>query len=313
MVGADICGFGGNTTEELCARWFQLGSLYTFARDHSDKNSKSQEPYALGDTVLGAAKTNLKLRYSFLKYIFTLFINKKGLGTIWKPLFFEFPLDLNTYIDDIADSQFLLGPNLMVTPILEAGTTQRKVYFPQTSWINFQTGDKNSPGTSLLKDVELTDPVPIFLREGSIIFTQQTDGVVNTKQLNNIFLISTGLVHDTRRSNISHQVYESIGSILSIKDYNDNTLVEICSREGCEYIFTMVATITSTSRILQLNVAYLGGLRLNEQVLIYGINMGFGEEVIEIRFEQPLEVTGPKKFTIPIPPQRKANLQTEIA
>lgn len=99
MVGADICGFGGNTTEELCARWFQLGSLYTFARDHSDLYSIPQEPYALGNTVLAAAKINLKLRYSLLKYFYTIFVEKKGLGTIWRPLFFEFPLDSNTYLD----------------------------------------------------------------------------------------------------------------------------------------------------------------------------------------------------------------------
>ena len=93
MVGPDICGFGGNTTEELCARWYQLGALYTFARSHNDHDSKSQEPYALGDTVLAAAKTNLKLRYSLLKHFYFLMVSNRGLGTIWKPMFFEFSFD----------------------------------------------------------------------------------------------------------------------------------------------------------------------------------------------------------------------------
>lgn len=72
----------------------------------------------MGDTVLASAKANIKFRYSILKHYFTLFVTKKGLGSIFKPLFFVYPSDSNAYLDEICDTQFMVGPDLLAAPIL---------------------------------------------------------------------------------------------------------------------------------------------------------------------------------------------------
>jgi alpha-glucosidase (family GH31 glycosyl hydrolase) len=89
---------------------------------------------------LKAAQTNLKLRYSLLKHYYSLFIGRRGVGTIFNPLFFVFPLDNNNFVDEIAETQFLIGNSLMAAPILQQGVTSRNVYFTSAIWFDFYTG-----------------------------------------------------------------------------------------------------------------------------------------------------------------------------
>uniref|UniRef100_A0A8C3BCL9 P-type domain-containing protein n=1 Tax=Cairina moschata TaxID=8855 RepID=A0A8C3BCL9_CAIMO len=67
-IGADICGFNYNTTYELCLRWMQLGSFYPFSRNHNE-----QDPAFFGEEFAKISRATLRIRYSLLPYLYTLF------------------------------------------------------------------------------------------------------------------------------------------------------------------------------------------------------------------------------------------------
>nr|CAD7408168.1 unnamed protein product [Timema poppensis] len=90
LVGADICGFNGNTTPALCQRWSELGAFYPFSRNHNSEENIPQDPVALGPAVVQAARKSLLTRYSLLPFLYTLFWRAHVDGTtVARPLFFQ--------------------------------------------------------------------------------------------------------------------------------------------------------------------------------------------------------------------------------
>jgi alpha-glucosidase len=112
--GPDIGGFAGSPTKELFANWMAVGAFYPFCRDHTEKGSADQEPWAFGKEVENVSRTAIERRYRLLPYFYTLFYKATQTGLpVMRPVFFADPKDTRLRREDRA---FLLGKDLLVIP-----------------------------------------------------------------------------------------------------------------------------------------------------------------------------------------------------
>jgi alpha-glucosidase len=176
MFGVDTCGFSGNTDEELCSRWMQLSAFFPFYRNHNVLSAIPQEPYVWA-SVIEASKSAMAIRYALLPYIYTLFYQAHSTGsTVMRALAWEFPNDPSLAA---VDRQFLLGPSLMVVPVLQPQATTVDGVFPGIRdgevWYDWYTQEAvdASPGTNTTIDAPLGH-IPVYVRGGSVLPMQKS-------------------------------------------------------------------------------------------------------------------------------------------
>ncbi|KAH7882262.1 glycoside hydrolase family 31 protein [Phlebopus sp. FC_14] len=177
MVGADTCGFNGNTDEELCNRWMQLSAFVPFYRNHNVILALSQEPYRW-DSVANASRTAIAIRYTMLPYWYTLFANAstQGLPPV-RALFYEFPDEPELFS---VDRQWLIGTDILVTPVLEPGATTVDGIFPGRGsvvwrdWYTHAIVDAVPAGNTTL-DAPLGH-INVHIRDSSALLLHQAPG-----------------------------------------------------------------------------------------------------------------------------------------
>ena len=166
FVGADIGGFQGNSNAELFLRWMQYGTLTPFCRNHSEIGNVDQYAWAFGDVIQDLVRTAIKLRYRLLPYLYACFLRASDTGEpVQRPLVFDYQYDAT--VRDI-DDQYLLGPDLLVAPVVGPGITARQVYLPAGDWYDWHTGELFG-GSQFLTVATPMDRIPIYARGGAVI------------------------------------------------------------------------------------------------------------------------------------------------
>ncbi|BEV11776.1 DUF5110 domain-containing protein [Asticcacaulis sp. DW145] len=151
---------------ERFIRWFQYATFLPLQRVHGYMTDT--EFWRYGETVEGAARTYLNLRYRLFPYIYSLAAQAHRAGMpLIRPLVFDFRRDAQA-LDQ--GHSYMFGDHLLVAPVVEPGVSAWPVYLPQSDggWFDLWSGAHRAGGKTHSVPAPLTQ-IPVHVRAGSVL------------------------------------------------------------------------------------------------------------------------------------------------
>ena len=126
-IGADLGGFGGDTTEDLTMRWLEFGLFTPLMRNHAALGTRYKECYQFERKKDFA--NILGIRYGLLPYLYSEYMKAAlGDGMYFSTLAMVYPED---EFAPQTEDQLFVGESIMVAPVCEQNAEGRYVYLPE--------------------------------------------------------------------------------------------------------------------------------------------------------------------------------------
>ena len=208
-TGADIGGFGSNTSRDLLLRWLALGVFTPLMRNHSADGTRKQEFFRFEKEE--DFKAVINVRYRLLPYIYSEYM-KAVLSDdmMFKPLGFVYGDDeIARRIED----QLMVGDDIMIAPVCEQNAVGRVVYIPENmKKVVFKADgavdvEDIAPGFNYVK-LALNE-VMCFIREGHCIPVGEAVEWVDDLDYSSIRMIGYPAHYDLYNDDGIHKDYDN--------------------------------------------------------------------------------------------------------
>lgn len=170
--GWDIAGFSGHVPDpELYVRAMAASVFVPIMQYHSEFNHHRRPPRdrtpwnvaeLTGDpSIIPEVRDLVHLRERLVGYLADQ--ARRSVETsrpLMRPLYFEYPTDDSVWDHPI---QWLLGDDLLVAPVLQAGAQEWPIYLPAGTWVDVWTGESSS-GERVVTVPTPRDRVPVFAK-----------------------------------------------------------------------------------------------------------------------------------------------------
>ncbi|KAF2905133.1 hypothetical protein ILUMI_01041 [Ignelater luminosus] len=164
MVGGN--GYGGRPTAELFVRWLQANTFMPSIQF-------SYVPWDFDHQELNFDVKAICKRFVDLHQMIAPYIKQQMRNSIEKghpvnpPIWWVSPNDANALKED---TEFLLGEDVLVAPVIKSRASSRTVYLPKGRWVDGNNGTIYE-GPYLIEDYKAPiEILPYFIREGSEAF-----------------------------------------------------------------------------------------------------------------------------------------------